>query len=442
MGYVAVFWMRDVHVGVWKWDWLPRCSSMWSTLCAHHVPPPPSPSAIQIEFNKSDTTFAAVRSEFARMMHMLPKRLLQLHKRALFVIDGVDEFVASNGAHSLDWLPSFLPARVKMVLSMVPDSKAFTAVSHRDPTPPVYVLEGLQRREQAALVAFNLNEFGKHLTQTQMDLLLDKDDAASPLYLTVACEELRLQAQYGLGGSGVDTKIGEMAPEVAGALDVVLARIERDYQSWLESVGMLESGRDVVKGVLTLLLFSRGGLRQEDLMRLLAPPGQDTMSHTAWNRLYHAVEGYVRPLGDFGVYALAHRTMKQAVMVRYFADDPDGPSRTYNRLTTYLRRQIDPERDGVWTASGHSAYDDLVYYLVSVMDLPGLHDTLLDVRFVWSRALEGEESLEALLLDYQHARIRVTSARCVGGGGGGGGGSLWWYCGRAFCMLGVSLRGR
>ena len=135
------------------------------------------------------------------------------------------------------------------------------------------------------------------------------------------------------------------------------------------------------------------------------------MSHTAWNRLYHAVEGYVQPIGDFGMYSLAHRTMKEAVVARYFSDDPDGPTRTYNRLTSFLRKQIDPERDGVWTASGHSAYDDLVYYLVSVLDLPGLHDTLLDVRFVWSRALEGHASLESLLLDYQHARHRLASAK-------------------------------
>ena len=103
--------------------------------------------------------------------------------------------------------------------------------------------------------------------------------------------------------------------------------------------------------------------------------------------------------------------MKKAVRARYFRDDPDGPTRTYNRLTSYLRCQIDPERDGVWTASGHSAYDDLVYYLVSVLDLPGIHDTLLDVRFVWSRALEGKASVEALLLDYQHARHRLSSAK-------------------------------
>ena len=364
-----------------------------------------------IDFNKGDSSFNAVRTEFGRMIGKMENNLLALGRRLLFIIDGADEFTPMNNAPSLDWLPLFMPPRVKLLITMTPDSKCLTSISHREPTPPVFVLDGMKPAEQKELVSFHLNVFGKHLTDTQMNLLLSKTDAPSPLYLTVACEELRLQAQYGMGGSGVDTKIQEMADEVPGMLDVVLARIERDYQAWLESVGMTDSGKEVVKGLLTLLLYSRGGLKQEDLQQLLAQPGQTMMSHTAWNRLYHAVEGYVQPIGDFGMYSLAHRTMKEAVVARYFSDDPDGPTRTYNRLTSFLRKQIDPERDGVWTASGHSAYDDLVYYLVSVLDLPGLHDTLLDVRFVWSRALEGHASLESLLLDYQHARHRLASAK-------------------------------
>ena len=254
-----------------------------------------------VTFVKSDSSFNAVRKEFGRMFTKLTTQLMALGKHLLIIIDGVDEFTPLNGAHTLDWLPNFVPPRVKVIISMTPDSKCLTAVSHREPTPTVRVLGGMKREEQAELVSFNLNEFGKHLTKTQMDLLLGKTDAASPLYLTVACEELRLQAQYGMGGSGVDTKIQEMAPEVAGALDVVLARIERDYQAWLESVGMVESGREVVKTMLTLLLYSRGGLRQEDLMRLLAPLGQESLSFTAWSRLYHAVGTYVKPIGDNGM---------------------------------------------------------------------------------------------------------------------------------------------
>jgi len=38
---------------------------------------------------------------------------------ALFVIDGVNQLSPFNGAHSLDWLPTYMPAGVKMVLSMV-----------------------------------------------------------------------------------------------------------------------------------------------------------------------------------------------------------------------------------------------------------------------------------------------------------------------------------
>ncbi len=49
--------------------------------------------------------------------------------------------------------------------------------------------------------------YRKKLTPAQMNLLLTKAESGKPLFLITSCEELRLQAQYGLGGNGVDAFI-------------------------------------------------------------------------------------------------------------------------------------------------------------------------------------------------------------------------------------------
>ena len=48
-------------------------------------------------------------------------------------------------------------------------------------------------------------------------------------------EELRLQAQYGQTGLGVDEKIQQLPGTVSHLLDVVLERVERDLSTWASS---------------------------------------------------------------------------------------------------------------------------------------------------------------------------------------------------------------
>lgn len=191
-------------------------------------------------------------------------------------------------------------------------------MSHREPMPHVLLLEGLQPDEQRTIVGATLGEYGKKLTGDQMDMLLQKREASEPLYLIIACEELRLQAQYGINGTGVATKIAELAEDVPGTLDLVLARVERDYAVWASgfSTGQHEA-TSTVKSMLTTLLCSRNGLRREELLELLAPGGAATLSATAWNRLYRSVEAYVKPLGETGLLKLTHQQMAIAVYKRY-----------------------------------------------------------------------------------------------------------------------------
>ena len=60
----------------------------------------------------------------------------------------------------------------------------------------------------------------------QMEAFIKIQGTQSPLFLVTACEELRLQAEYGMGGEGVDKFINTLPPSTDALMGMVLARIE------------------------------------------------------------------------------------------------------------------------------------------------------------------------------------------------------------------------
>ena len=47
---------------------------------------------------------------------------------AFIVIDAVNQLSAFNGAHSMDWFPTFVPAGVQAMASTTPESPCLTAL--------------------------------------------------------------------------------------------------------------------------------------------------------------------------------------------------------------------------------------------------------------------------------------------------------------------------
>ena len=285
-----------------------------------------------------------------------------------------------------------------------------------------------------------------------MDMLLEKKEWDRPLFLLTCCEELRLQAQYGIGGSGVDTMIKylpDVAPEL---LQVVLERVERDMGQWARTAGQMtlllaqkfnvtstnasegfaESkltgaragasgdnqevavtealaatvGRMLVREALTLLECSRHGLRETELLELLAPPGKSQLPPVVWARLHRCLELYLRPMGedDTGMLGFFHMQMVFAVRRRYLASDPGAESTVNRLLASYFWDKADPSRDLAWVGNSRRGFHDIVYYQLRGLQVRNLRDTLGNLRFIEARARLGAGSMEHLLRDYHDAQ--------------------------------------
>ena len=108
----------------------------------------------------------------------------------------------------------------------------------------------LDMEERKEIVNKTLGEYRKKLDRKQMAKLLAKTDSTKPLYLIVACEELRVFGVY----EKVSERIDNMAPTVPDLFAEVLERLENDH------------GPDVLRAALSLLECSRGGLLEVEVI--------------------------------------------------------------------------------------------------------------------------------------------------------------------------------
>ncbi len=386
----------------------------------------------------------------------------------LLVIDAINQLNTFYGAHTMDWCPPYSPPGVITLLSATPDSPPLNALMKRDPQPQHLNVPGLQLEDRQEIVRKSLLEYSKRLKPDQMDLIMQKPESTKPLYLLTVCEELRLQAQYGEAGSGVDSKIREMPGEIPDLLHVVLLRVERDLSTWAEHAGGTElapaaitvagaadssatagsssstaivpaSGKAasdddkaskaaalavskaaaervgyfIVRDALSLLVCSRHGLSEDELLEMLAPPGKAQLPPVVWARLYRSLELYLRPVGDDaqGLLGFFHEQMVFAVQRRYLSSNLRMATAVSARLLEYFSSKADPNNDLQYRTADLRYVQDMVYYQLRAHRYAELYRTLGCIQFIQRRAANGPGSMEHLLRDYHDAMEDLRTVR-------------------------------
>lgn len=145
----------------------------------------------------------------------------------------------------------------------------------------------------------------KKLDDDQLHLLLAKEvakysvkklkaqDASKPLFLIVACEELRVFGVF----EKVSERIREMAGTVSALFEEVLRRIESEYDDRtlpIDALSFLACSRGIID--VNYLLMRLGGLLETEMLHLLSADN-DPLPQLKWARLYRSLKNYLRPPG-------------------------------------------------------------------------------------------------------------------------------------------------
>ncbi|KAK6310921.1 hypothetical protein J4Q44_G00189760 [Coregonus suidteri] len=172
------------------------------------------------------------------------------------LVDGAEHVQDGRGQLTSDWIPQHLPQGVSLVLS-VTSTSALLRVLAKNKRAFLFPLGQLSLPDRKEIVQKELAVYGKKLSDSafnnQLQTLLMKKGAVSPLYLHLACEDLRNFASF----EKMKESLQALPPSLSELVQHSLSRLQSQY-------------REVGLGwALAALTVSTTGLRERDLYAIL-----------------------------------------------------------------------------------------------------------------------------------------------------------------------------
>ena len=318
----------------------------------------------------------------------------------LIFIDGLDLLEEQHNARALDWLPGKLPPGIVIVLSAVEKGQIAVNLQKRNPPPPTLMIGTLNEWDKGDMVRQKLARHRKSLDESpfnnQMKLLLSKKDATNPLFLHLACEELRVFGIF----EEVSSFLKTLPPTLPNLLQEVLARIER------------ELGEEMVTVSLSLLCLVRNGLKECELSGLvslhftsmvLKSPQTDAQSvipPMTLSRLLRCLQSFLQPTDQDSsdLLTLAHKDIEKAVRLRYMKGGGEKEREFHKLLAAYFKCEADASGDQVYKSNNVRAFNELPHHLMLAGEWKELVEVVCNVHFVISKCKLG--SAQNLLEDY------------------------------------------
>jgi NACHT domain- and WD repeat-containing protein len=258
--------------------------------------------------------------------------------RVLVFIDALDQLGTQGEEVDLAWLPSELPASVRVVVSVAAGPLS-ALLARRLRAGAVVTIDPLPQTEAGELLRAWLADAGRTLQPHQRDEVLRSFSVLGlPLHLRLAFEEARRWPSF---AAQEQTRLADTVP---GVIRDLLTRLSRD-----ENHGALLVARS-----LGLLAASKSGLAEDELLDLLSEddevvadfrrrsprsPELARLPDIVWSRLFSDLEPYLNERSADGRALLAfyHRQLADVIDADFLAGD-DRRAR-HAALAAYFGRQ-------------------------------------------------------------------------------------------------------
>lgn len=171
----------------------------------------------------------------------------------IIFVDAINQMDEDKQQYLSRWLPEMLSPNVRVVLSTIESTSSHKIIRSFNSSPTEIVCGPLDHDSRKAIVENILRTYNKRLDEEQTLTLLEKEGSCNPLWLTLACEELRVHGKF----ETLIDKINELPNDLIRLEESVFARFEED------------SGGDLTKACICLLEVSRHGLLETELLALL-----------------------------------------------------------------------------------------------------------------------------------------------------------------------------
>ena len=247
-------------------------------------------------------------------------------RRAVLIIDALDQMDSTDGAHTLRWLPRQLPENVRIVVSSL-GHPVLDALRLRRGQVGVLELARLTSADSRAIAEGFADRYHKRLREEQLEALLAKPERGSPLYLLVALEELRTLGTY----EEITARIEQLPGRVQELfLWILQERLSTD-PGFQDAQGNLV-GAELVRKCVSCLGVSRHGLSHAELVGTV-DPGDSRGNVAALERL---LRPYLMRRGD--LLDFYHGQLREAVEAEYL-DEEHERLEAHDSLASYFSEQ-------------------------------------------------------------------------------------------------------
>ncbi|CAM1331705.1 Uncharacterised protein g10655 [Pycnogonum litorale] len=335
--------------------------------------------------------------------------------RVFVFVDGLDKLSSSHNSRHLDWLPVDVPSGVTFVFSVSNSTDVCTRLSDRSIVS--FQIQSLDLRDRNDVINNMLGKYQKILQSSPFDNLLrqltTKRDAGIPLYLELACRELRYYGTF----DQMSKKIGRMSSTLPMLLQDILKRSEEEF------------GTALVQAVLLLITLSKRGLSGYDFHHLLqsyfvcrreefenAMDQNSNVTEIKFVRLMRALETFMIPQTEkSGVYLLRnHQDVQNAIHKRYVSKlTKHKIIHLHSLLSEYYHNRVDRVLDGITPAANDTrALISLPYHLTEANRHETLLKLLTNLRYINVKLQVGLGA--ELLEDFTWKADNVSSMSRIG----------------------------
>ena len=246
----------------------------------------------------------ALRMAFANALHMVAAR-----GRLALVLDALNQIEDRDGAPDLVWLPTVIPANVRLFVSTLP-GRSWEDLKKRD--WPVLRVEPLTVPEREKLIVKYLKRYSKELEPERAHRIAAAPQTDNGLYLSTLLSELR---QFG-SHEQLDRRI-DWYLQAANPVELYRKVIER----WEQDYGKPDAAcENMVRESLVSLWAARRGLSETELLESLGTAGSP-VPEAQWSPLYLAAGDALLNRG--GLLTFAHDFLREAIRERYLPTKND-----------------------------------------------------------------------------------------------------------------------
>ncbi|XP_059419370.1 telomerase protein component 1 isoform X2 [Carassius carassius] len=333
-----------------------------------------------------------------------------IKKPLALLVDGADRVHDGRGQRLSEWIPHHIPKGVCLVVSVTSESSLQNTISKRKGTVS-FPLGQLSLPDKKEIVQKQLVEFGKKLSDSafnnQLQTLLMKKGSVSPLYLRLACEELRNYASF----EKMKDSLQSLPQSFGELVQHSLLRLQNEYcraglgralaTLAISSTGLRESSLYTILNMCNDL-NSRGGLVtwQEVLHIARHPESRVPMAiFSQLARTLHSLIGPSHGQGSDDLLILTHPEVRSAFEHLYLSTE-ESRTRSHLIIAAHLWVQSNPQGKDTFLHSDADILYQLPAHLMGSNQWEPLCFLLSSYYFLYANVRQGllHQLLETYIL--------------------------------------------